>query len=96
MSTIGLKAEADKATPMIQGRMLPVITNGDCGGTGRNSRSFAKAGEQMHYPAMNQHQEVMINYFQHEDGMCNAEVPTIHGCVAWALTNSRAVECRKS
>ena len=32
---------------------------------------------------MKQHQEFEINYFQDEDGMFNAEVPAIRGCVAW-------------
>ena len=35
---------------------------------------------------MKTYQEFDINYFQDEDGMFNAEVPAIRGCVAWGKT----------
>ncbi len=35
---------------------------------------------------MKNYQEFEINYFQDEDGMFTAEVPAIHGCVAWGKT----------
>jgi predicted RNase H-like HicB family nuclease len=38
-------------------------------------------------------QEFDINYFQDEDGMFNAEVPAIRGCVAWGKT---LPECYKN
>jgi predicted RNase H-like HicB family nuclease len=31
-------------------------------------------------------QEFQIDYFQDEDGMFNAQVPAIPGCVAWGKT----------
>ena len=38
----------------------------------------------MKYPrSVKTSQEFEINYFQDEDGMFNAEVPAIRGCVAW-------------
>lgn len=35
---------------------------------------------------MQRFEEFEINYFQDEDGMFNAEVPAIRGCVAWGKT----------
>jgi predicted RNase H-like HicB family nuclease len=32
---------------------------------------------------MEKYQEFEIDFFQDEDGMFNAEVPAIRGCVAW-------------
>ena len=43
--------------------------------------------EQKH---MKTYQEFDINYFQDEDGMFNAEVPAIRGCVAWGKTLQEA------
>lgn len=39
---------------------------------------------------MKTHQEFEINYYQDEDGMFNAEVPAIRGCVAWGKTLQEA------
>lgn len=39
---------------------------------------------------MKTYQEFDINYFQDEDGMFNAEVPAIRGCVAWGKTLQEA------
>ncbi len=35
-------------------------------------------------------QDFEINYFQDEDGMFTAEVPAIHGCVAWGKSLTEA------
>ncbi len=42
---------------------------------------------------MKQAQEFEINYFQDEDGMFNAAVPAIRGCVAWGKTLN---ECHRN
>jgi predicted RNase H-like HicB family nuclease len=39
---------------------------------------------------MKTYQEFAIHYFQDEDGMFNAEVPAIRGCVAWGKTLEEA------
>ena len=39
---------------------------------------------------MKSYQTFDINYFQDEDGMFNAEVPAIRGCVAWGATLQEA------
>jgi predicted RNase H-like HicB family nuclease len=35
---------------------------------------------------MKKYQEFDINYYQDEDGVFTAEVPSIRGCVAWGKT----------
>ena len=35
---------------------------------------------------MKKYQEFDINYYQDEDGIFTAEVPSIRGCVAWGKT----------
>jgi predicted RNase H-like HicB family nuclease len=35
---------------------------------------------------MKTYQEFAIDYFQDEDGMFTARVPTIRGCIAWGKT----------
>jgi hypothetical protein len=35
---------------------------------------------------MKKYQEFEINYYQDEDGVFTAEVPSIRGCVAWGKT----------
>jgi len=37
-----------------------------------------------------QYQDFEINYFQDEDGIFNAEVPALPGCVAWGKTLEEA------
>lgn len=39
---------------------------------------------------MQKYQEFEINYFQDEDGMFTAQVPSIRGCVAWGCTLEQA------
>jgi predicted RNase H-like HicB family nuclease len=39
---------------------------------------------------MKSYEEFEISYFQDEDGMFNAEVPAIPGCVAWGQTLEEA------
>lgn len=35
---------------------------------------------------MKKYQEFDINYYQDEDGIFTAEVPSIRGCIAWGKT----------
>jgi predicted RNase H-like HicB family nuclease len=39
---------------------------------------------------MKKYQEFDINYYQDEDGIFTAEVPSIRGCVAWGKTLPQA------